>query len=337
MNPKELVPLGSSGVMVSRLGLGGSSLGGMYREASDHEAMSVVAKLFDLGLNYIDTAPLYGTGMSEKRFGQALAERPRDSYVISSKVSELVITERPMSRKSIFSGTNRELVKDYSRDGTLRSIDGSLERLGVENIDIIFIHDAYKQYTDQAIAETYPTLMELKSQGAVKALGVGMGDCEIMSRFAREGEFDCFLLWGRYSLLNQEALHDLLPLCVEKNIGIVMGAPYESGILASDLSKPENLRYRYREVPPDVLERARRIDAVCKRYEIPLKAAAIQFIFGHPAVVTVIPGTRSHERLQESYTMMQVPIPEDLWSELKSEHLIPADAPTPPIAEPEKE
>ena len=332
MNPLEKVQIGSTGLEVTRLGLGGSSLGGMYRESNDREAASVIARFLRLGLNYLDTGPSYGSGLSEERIGRALSDIARNEYVISSKVSELVISDRTLTRRTIFAGTNRDVVKDYSRDGTLRSIEGSLQRLGIDRIDIVYIHDAYEQYVDQAINETLPTLIELKSQGVIQALGVGMGDCGIMERFATEGEMDCFLLWGKYSLLNQEALDGLLPLCDEKNISIVMGSPYESGILASDLYVKTDFKFRYRDVPPDILNRAQRIESICGRHAVPLKAAAMQFIFGHPAVAAVIPGTRSPERMEENFKMMNKHIPADLWAELKSAGLLPANAPVPPGA-----
>ena len=327
-----MVPIGSSDLLVSRLGLGGSSLGGMYRESSDVEAENVIEKLLQLGLNYIDTAPYYGSGNSEDRIGRVLAGIDRKSFVISTKVSELILEDQQLKRRSIFAGKNRNVVRDYSRDGTLRSIEGSLERLKIDYIDIVYIHDTYEPFVKQAIEETLPTLIELKSQNVIKALGVGMGDCDIFIRFAEEAEFDCFLLWGKYSLLNQEAFAALLPLCKEKNISIVLGAPYESGILASDLTSGTAVNYRYHQAPPDVLTRAKKIEAICRRHNVPLKAAAMQFIFGHPAVTTVIPGTRSPERLAENSMMMQVPIPPELWSDLKSDSLLPEAVPVPPTA-----
>jgi len=333
MNPQEMEQIGSSDVRVARLGLGGSSLGGMYRESNDREAESVINKLLQLGLNYIDTAPYYGSGNSEDRIGRALSGIDRDSFVISTKVSELVIDDEPLTRRSIFAGNNRNVIKDYSRDGTIRSIEGSLARLQIDYIDIVYIHDTYEPFVAQAIDETLPALIDLKSQGVIKAIGVGIGDCGILERFAEEEAFDCFLLWGKYSVLNQEAIDGLLPLCEKKHISIVLGAPYESGILASDLTAAAGVKYRYHEAPPDILNRARKIDAICKQHGVPLKAVAIQFIFGHPTVATVIPGTRSPDRLEENYRMMQVRIPGELWSDLKSEGLIPAETPIPPSTE----
>lgn len=329
MNPTDKIEISSTGLHITRLGWGGAGIGGLYRESSDDEALAIIQTVLRYGLNYMDTAPMYGHGLGEERLGKALDGIPREDVIISTKVSELVVHAPDEQDQPFFRGTGtRSMVQDFSRDGTLKSVQESLERLRLEKVDILYIHDSYEQHYRQAIEETFPALYELKSNNLVKAIGVGMDDCEILTRFAREGEFDCFLLWGTYSLLNQTALNELLPLCEEKGISVILGAPYESGILASDLSR-NDAKFRYYDAPPEVIDRARRIETICTRHGVPLKAAALQFVFGHPSVIATIPGTRSPERFKENFAMMSWQIPSDLWGDLKQEGLISTDAPVP--------
>ena len=208
----------------------------------------------------------------------------------------------------------------------MRSLDESLERLKLDRVDIAYIHDPDNSY-EQAIGETYPTLADLRSRGVVKAIGAGMNQWQLLSRFAQDGEFDCFLLAGRYTLLDQSALPELMPLCERKGISIVLGGPYNSGILASDLSP--GTRYDYATAPPEVLERARHIKSVCDRHGVSLKAAALQFGLAHPAVVATIPGAKSAVEVEENLHSAGHHIPSDLWAELRHEGLIPDNAPVP--------
>ena len=328
MKPFEKMRLGRTDLHVTRLGWGGSGIGGLYRPSNEGEAVSVIGAALEMGINYFDTAPAYGSGLSEERLGKALDGRPRDSFVLSTKVSELVTAGGGNEEPDEFEvPRKRSFVADFGRDATVRSVEESLERLRLERIDILYIHDAYDRHTDLAIAEAYPVLDDLRAHGHIRAIGVGMDDCRILSRFVRECDLDCILLWGRYSLLVQDALDELLPLCEERGVGIVLGAPYESGILASDLTG--GAKFRYRDAPPEILERARAIDTVCRRHGVPLKAAALQFPFGHPLVASAIPGTRSAERLLENASMMEAAVPADLWSELKAEGHLPDGAPVP--------
>lgn len=321
MNPLDMRKIGNTDLQVSRLGLGGSSLGGMYRESNEGEAFEVIEAFRDLGLNYIDTAPSYGYGLSEERIGKALIGIPRDEYVLSSKVGELITHDGLPPAYQLFKGVGtRSKVWDFSRDGVLRSIESSLKRLQVDAIDILFIHDAYREKADQAISEAFPALDELRSAGAVRAIGVGMSDIGVLSRFARECDVDCFLSFGTYSLLDSTALDEFFPLCEEKNISIVLGAPFDSGILASDLTG--DVKYRYHDAPAEILEKARAINDVCSKYGVPLKAAALQYVLRHPVVVATIPGTRSPARLRDNFEMIEHPVPEALWQELRDEGLI---------------
>jgi D-threo-aldose 1-dehydrogenase len=299
----------------------------MYQAVDDREIVATVRAILDMGVNYVDTAPLYGHGNSEERFGKALEGRGRSSFVVSTKVGRLLRPATKERVKTQFVGVPPvDWDFNFSRDAVLRSFEGSLKRLKLDKVDILFIHDPHNHY-EQAIREAYPAIAGLREQKMVRAIGVGMDGVQHLIRFAGDGDFDCFLLWGRYSLLDQTALPELLPLCQKKGISIVLGAPYESGILASDVQP--GAKFRYSDASQDVIERARRIKEVCDRHNVPLKAAAIQFPFGHPAVKTTIPGTRSVERMAENMEMLRYPIPAALWQELKDSGIIPGEAPTP--------
>ena len=328
MDPLKPMEIGKTGLYVTQLGYGAASLGGLYKEVPAEKGISAARRALDLGINYFDVAPFYGYGMAEERLGQALANRPRDSFVLSSKVGRLIKSVEAPDPNSVFKGTEaRDAVFDFSRDGILRSIEDSLKRLQLEHIDILFIHDPDQHYK-QAINETYPTLAELRSEGVVKAIGAGMNQWEMPARFAREGDFDCFLLAGRYSLLDFSALPELLPLCEKKGISIVLGGAYNSGILASDLRETDRFKFNYADAPPEIIEKAKLIKTVCDRHDVPLKAAALQFVMAHPAVDTVIPGASAPERVEENFRMMQHVIPDELWDELRHEGLLPEEAPT---------
>jgi D-threo-aldose 1-dehydrogenase len=215
---------------------------------------------------------------------------------------------------------------DFSRPGAIRSFETSLERLGLEHVDILYIHDPDNHYP-QALTQTLPYLMELRAAGRVKAIGAGMNQWEMELQFAREGSFDCFLLAGRYTLLDQTALPEFLPYCVEQNISVVAGGPYNSGILA--VGPREGATFNYRAASPEMMDKARAIEAVCERHQVPLRAAALQFILAHPALASVIPGARSVSEVEENVQLIEHPIPAEFWAELKQERLIAEAAPTP--------
>ena len=325
VQPLDRTQIGSTELRVTRLGIGGAPIGSLFRTVSEDDACATVLRGLELGLNYIDTAPLYGHGVSEMRLGRVLKDVPRDSFVLSTKVGRVLNpVDSPPVSPHFPSLPKLEAVFDYSRDGILRSLEESLQRLSLDRVDIAYIHDA-DDHWDQAICEAYPTLAELRSQGVVKAIGVGMNQWEMEARFAREGDFDCFLLAGRYTLLDQSSLAELMPVCLEKNVSLVLGGPYNSGILASDLGP--GATYDYESAPVEIIERARRIKAVCDRYVVPLKAAALQFGLMHPAVAATIPGPRSVSEVEENFRMAGHPIPGDLWAELKHEGLIDPQSP----------
>ncbi len=337
MNPLAKRPLGKSGLQVTQLGFGGAPLGDFYARLPDSQAIATVEAAYAADLRFFDTSPLYGNGLSEHRFGHVLRQKPRD-FVLSTKVGRWLKPrpEAEIDRGWFKGGLNFEAVVDYSYDGVMRSIDGSLQRLGLNAIDVLLIHDVdvwthgadgYETHFRTAMAGAYKALDELRAAGTIGAVGIGVNEIEPCLRFAREGDFDCFLLAGRYTLLEHAALDELLPLCTQKNIGILLGGPYNSGILATGAIP--DAKYNYFPAPPDIMARVARIEAVCKRHDVPISAAALQFPLGHPAVSSMIPGAVKPEEVERNMALMRSAIPADLWAELKREGLMPADAPVP--------
>jgi D-threo-aldose 1-dehydrogenase len=289
----------------------------------------VVRRALSLGQNLFDTAPLYGYGKSEVRLGRALAGVARDQFVLATKVGRLLVPMEMGDCSQDGYWANPPPVRprlDFSYEAVMRSFEGSLKRLNLERIDVLHIHDPDDHF-EQAMKGAYPALDNLRSQGLIRAVSAGMNQCEMLVRFAREADFDCFLLAGRYSLLEQGALDELFPLCEKKNIGIMLGGTYNSGILAQDLKS--GAKYNYVEAPPEILERARGLQTVAARHRVSLKAAASQFVLAHPAVTTIIPGTRLPDRVNENLELLNDRIPADFWAEVKAEKLIRQDAPVP--------
>jgi len=337
--PTDRLPLGGTGLQVTRLGFGGASIGGLFEAVSDEDAVATVERAWELGIRTFDVAPLYGYGVAERRLGMGLAGRPRDEYVLSTKVGRLVrsidaigpgadIDRQELDgREDAFYPRTEpvRMVFDYTADGVRRSIEESLERLGVDHVDIALIHDPDDHWR-AAIDEAWPALARLREEGTIRAVGAGMNQSAMLARFAREGDFDVFLVAGRYTVLDQEALAELLPLCVDRGIAVLIGGVMNSGILADP--RP-GARFDYRPAPPAMVERARRIVAVCERHDVPVRAAAIQFPLAHPAVASLIAGVRRISHLEEYPALMRLPIPGGLWAELRDEGLIPVDAPVP--------
>jgi D-threo-aldose 1-dehydrogenase len=331
--PTERVAIGHTGLNVTRLGFGGASIGGLFSAVTDEDAIATVEHAWDLGIRTFDVAPLYGFGAAERRVGQALQGRPRDEFVLETKVGRLV---RPLDAIPAGADVDAQdanysrsepvgLVFDYSADGVRRSIEASLERLGLDRIDIALIHDPDDHWAE-AIDGAYPALARMRDEGLIRAIGAGMNQSAMLARFAREGDFDVFLLAGRYTLLDQEALAELLPLCLDRDIAILVGGVMNSGILADP--RPGS-RFNYRPASAEVVERARRLALVCDRHAVPLRAAAIQFPLAHPAVRSLIAGVRRIDHLDEYPELMRLSIPANLWTDLRAEGLIPADAPVP--------
>lgn len=317
--------LGTTDVVVTRLGLGTAPLGG-WPDATDPDvAVATIEAAIAAGLRFVDTAPLYGHGLSETWIGKTLAGRRREDFTLATKVGRL-LRSVPATEPSLFKGTPPvSPVPDYSHDGIVSSLNESLERLGMDWVDIAHIHDP-DDYHDQAVTDAYPALRELRDQGKIRAIGAGMTQSEMLARFARERDFDCFLIAGRYTLLEQGALDELLPACSERQISIIAGGVYNSGVLINP--SPDSY-YDYAPAKPDVIERSRRINEVCDRHGVPVKAAALQFPLGHPAVASVVTGARNPAELAENIEAFEFPIPQVLWEDLKRHRLIRDDAPTP--------
>lgn len=341
--PFESVPLGRTNLNVTRLSFGSATIGGLFREVSEADAIATARHAIEIGIRYFDAAPMYGYGNSERRLGAAVADLPRDSYTLSTKVGRLLVPRDRITPEMdidyqrvdgqddfYFRGTPPvRPVFDFSYDGVLRSVDESLERLGLERVDILFIHDPDNHW-QEALDGAYPALERLKRDGVVGAIGVGMNQDAMLARFARETSFDVFLVAGRYTLLEQGALSELLPLCIERGIAVVIGGVLNSGILADP--RPGS-RFGYVPAEQARLDRAQRLREVCGRYGVSLKAAAVQFVLAHPAVASVLAGVRNAEQLDEYPRMMREDIPGELWDELKAERLVWADAPTPSAAD----
>jgi D-threo-aldose 1-dehydrogenase len=340
MNVSETRPLGKSGLQVTVLGFGGVPLGNLYRPCSDDEARATVRAVYDAGIRLIDTAPLYGFGMSEHRIGGAMREVPRDSWVLSTKIGRVL---HPAKDPDTLDGGNFVKVApfeprfDYSYDGVMRSVEDSLQRLATNRIDILLIHDcdvwthgtqeAYEARFKEVMDSGYKALVELRAAGAVKAIGVGVNEVQVCLDFSKAGDFDCFLLAGRYTLLEQGALDELLPWCERANVSLIIGGPYNSGILAT--GAVEGATYNYKPAPPEIMDKVRRIEAVCRRHGVPLASAALRFPLGHRQVASMIPGARSVQEVGQNVQTFGAPIPADLWAELKHEGLLRDDAPTP--------
>jgi D-threo-aldose 1-dehydrogenase len=306
--------------MVTQLGLGGVALG--KAAVDDDGALATIRAALGMGVRLLDTAPLYGRGVSERRFGRALVGVPHDSYVLATKVGRALLDGDSAPRPD----ADAPPPFDYSYDGTMRIVEGSLSRLGLDRVDILHIHDP-DDHERVALDGAFKALQRLKEQGVCRAIGSGMNQAEMLARFAQAADFDCFLLAGRYTLLDQIGLRELLPRCVERGISIIGGGPYNSGILAIG-AKP-GATYNYLPATPEMLDKTARIEAICDRHAVPLRAAALQFPLGHPAVVAVIPGAASVEEAGDNDRMLRWPIPAALWADLRAEGLIDPAAPLP--------
>ncbi len=317
-------------VPLTELSLGCAQLGNLYRAIDDAEATATVDAAYACGIRYFDTAPHYGLGLSERRLGAALAGHEREELVVSTKVGRR-LEPLPESYRRDDEGfdvpaTHRR-VWDFSRDGVLSSLEASLERLGLERLDIVFLHDP-DDHWEEALNVAYPALEELRSQGLVSSIGAGMNQAAMLADFVRRTDMDVLMLAGRYTLLEQDALDDLLPLCVERDVSIVAAGVFNSGVLARD-DPPDDAKYNYGEAATAVVDQARRIADVCRRHGVSLPAAAIAFPLAHPAVATVCLGARSPQQIERNVDLHRRTIPADLWRELKDAGLLRHDAPTP--------
>lgn len=342
MDPGERRPLGRRGneatpagtPTVTRLGLGCAALGNLYAAVSDRDAADTVEAAFAEGVRFFDTAPLYGSGLSERRLGRALRRRPRDGFVLSTKVGRLLVPRRGEARPdaAFVDALPFEPVFDYGRDAVLRSFEESLARLGTERIDVLLLHDVgarthgreHARVFRQAM-EGYRALDELRRQGRIGAIGLGVNEWEVCLEAFAHADLDCVLLAGRYTLLEQGALESFLPECEKRGVSVIVGGPYNSGLLAADPAP--GATYDYHPAEGEVLERARRIRAVCAAHGVAIGAAALQFPLFHPAVAAVIPGARSAAEVRENAARLRAPIPAALWRDLSGEGLLHPAAP----------
>jgi len=280
---------------------------------ADDEAHRVVEAAWQAGIRFFDTAPLYGHGLAEQRLGAVLRAKPREEFVLATKVGRLLRADAPPEPGQAYKGVPPvNPTYDFSYDGVMRSVEESLARLGLDRVDVLHIHDPDEHF-EEALAGAYRALDRLRAEGTIRAVGAGMNQAEMLVRFGREADFDCFLLAGRYTLLDRTGAAELLPLCVEKSIAIIAGGVFNSGILANP--RP-GTTFNYQQAPPELVDRALRMEEICARHGVELKAAAIQFPLRHPAVASVLTGCRSVREVEENVRMFQAPIPSSLWDEL---------------------
>jgi D-threo-aldose 1-dehydrogenase len=310
--------LGRSGLTVTELALGSAAIGNLYTEVDDDTAAATVDAAWHGGIRLFDVAPHYGLGLAERRLGAALAARPRDEYVISTKVGRLLVpVAGPAGRDAegfaVPAAYERRF--DYSADGVRASIEASLARLGLDRIDIALIHDP-DDHEEQAFAEAYPALERLRGEGVVRAIGAGMNQAGMLTRFITDTDIDVVLLAGRYTLLDQRAAPTLLPAAQQRGVSVLAGGVFNSGLLA----RPgPGARFDYRTAPPALIERARAIEATCARYGVPLRAAAARFPLRHPAVAAVLIGARTPQEITEAVALRRVAIPDALWDALATQ------------------
>ncbi|MFF4341252.1 aldo/keto reductase [Kitasatospora sp. NPDC001540] len=319
--------LGRSGVRVSPLSFGAAAIGNLFTAVTDEQAAGAVRAALAHGYRHFDTAPHYGLGLSERRLGAALRQHPRDTYTLATKVGRLLVEDgRPGPDDQGFAvpATHRR-VWDFSADGVRRSLEASLRRLGADRIDLVHLHDP-DDHADQALREAYPALERLRAEGVVGAIGIGMNQAALPARFVRDTDVDAVLLAGRHTLLDHSGLDELLPLALERGVGVLVGGVFNSGLLADP--RP-GAPYDYAPAPPELLDRALRLKDACERHGVPLRAAALRFPFGHPAVASVLVGARSAAEVRDAAALLERPVPAALWSELRGRGLLPAHVPVP--------
>jgi D-threo-aldose 1-dehydrogenase len=326
--------IGRTGLEVTVLGFGCGPIGGLFGKVPDERAYATVRAARDSGIDYFDVAPLYGIGLAEHRLGEAMRGRRKD-FVLSTKVGRLLKPTTQPQQSMFREKLPFEIVYDYSYDGVMRSVVDSCQRLGMAGADILYIHDVNRKWQGDALEARFKEAMEggyralekLRADGTVKAIGVGVNDPDILVRFAEAGDFDCFMLAGRYTLLEQTPLEKLFPVCEKRGISIVAAGPFNSGILATG-AKP-GAKYFYADADAAILEKTRRIEAVCERHAVPLAAAALQFALGHPIVASVATGMVSPEEVEANVNHLAYVIPDDFWLELKQQGLLAQETPMP--------
>ena len=306
--------LGRCGLKVTRLGLGCAPIGNLFSAVSDVDAAATIDAAWAAGVRLFDTAPAYGHGLSEQRLGRALAHHDRDSYVLASKVGRLLRPPSGTAPPTMFVGAPPLVpTPAFSRDDVLRSIEESLVRLSVDRLDIVHVHDP-DDHEDEALSDAFPTLVRLRDEGVIRAVGCGMNQAEMLDRFVERVDLDCVLLAGRYTLLDRRGADQLLPRCAERGVGVIIGGVFNSGLL---IDPDINQTYDYAPAQEAVVERARAMRSACHRHGVALADAAIQFALNHPAVSTVVVGARSATELRTDVDAAHVTIPPMLWDELR--------------------
>ncbi len=323
-------PVTRSALRLSELSLGCAQLGNLYRAITDEQARATVDTAWEQDIRYFDTAPHYGLGLSERRLGTALAGRPRSEYVLSTKVGRLLeelSPTGPLDDQGFDVPATHRRVWDFSRDGVLRSLEQSLQRLGLDAVDIVYLHDP-DEHQREVLDTAYPALEELRGQGVVSAIGAGMNQTAMLADFARHTDMDVLMLAGRYTLLEQSALDDLLPVCEQRGIGIVAAGVFNSGLLARR-TPADGAKYNYDDAPEALVLHAQRMAEICERHGTSLPAAALAFPLAHPAVVSVCIGARSPEQVERNVDLYRSGVPASVWAELKEQGLLRPDAPVP--------
>jgi D-threo-aldose 1-dehydrogenase len=317
-------PLGRTGLRVGPFAFGAAGIGNLYSAVSDEDAHGAVTTALAAGVRYLDTAPHYGLGLSERRVGEAIKDVPRDELVLSTKVGRLLVDDPGGAHRRDDEGfdvpATVRRVRDYSRDGVLRSLAASMRRLGTDRIDVVYVHDPDEHYA-AALDGALPALSELRDQGVIGGFGAGMNQWPMLAKFVEHSDLDVLMLAGRYTLLDQSGMAELLPLCLRRNVSVVAAGVFNSGILATNRPAPD-AHYDYGPAGQDLVARANRIADVCERHGTTLPAAAAQFPLRHPAVATVCLGARSAQQVKRNAALFDEQVPEELWRELTAEGLL---------------
>lgn len=337
MQPGAKMKFGRTDLEVTAFGFGTAPIGNIFREIDEATSDAMIQSAWEHGVRYYDTAPMYGHGLAELRTGHSLRWKKRDDFVLSSKVGRRLV---PAKRETIDFApwTNAApfvMEFDYTYDGTMRAFEDSLQRMGLERMDICFIHDIdvftrgaeQPEVFRQAMDCCWKALEKLREEGAVKAIGVGVNEWEVCHEALKQRDFDAFLLAGRYTLLEQDALNEFLPLCEERGAAVVVGGGFNSGILATGAR--EGAKYNYAPAPAEIMDKVRRMELVCAEHDVPLPAAALQFVVAHPAIPSFIAGTRTVGQLEQNLAWFSHPIPPEFWADLKAKGLLREDAPVP--------
>lgn len=329
--------LGRTSLTIDTLGFGCAPIGNLYKQMDDKSATQLLTSALHSGFKYFDTAPHYGQGLSERRVGDVLRLHKNQDYILSTKVGRLL---KPSGYAKVRHGFHSpmpfDFYYDYSYDGIMRSFEDSIQRMGIDKIDIVYMHDigrfTHGAENDQlfpiAMIGGYKALDELRSQGVIKAIGLGVNEYEVCEAAMEYGNWDCFLLAGRYSLLEQQSLSTFFPKCEKHGASVIIGGPYNSGILATGTKTVNKPYYNYEHAPQHIIEKVKRIETICAQYNVELAAAALQFSLGHPAVCSVIPGIGSADRVDQTLSLFRQFIPNGFWTTLKDERLLVAETPT---------